>query len=1452
MLGSMRELLRRWTYTKFESHAELSRRQSRPAKRTLGFETLEERATPATILVTSNANAGTGSLRAALLAASLTTEADTIVFSSSIGSTITLTGTGFGSNASSNLSIVNSPASGGPLTIDGRITINGQPGRITLQTSVPIRIFDVSGASTVLNLQDINLNGGRATTGGGANIRVQAGTVSMVRMDVTNGISNNNGGGLANGGGAVTLNTVRFVNNRALDSGGGVSMGGGTRLQMTDVTFTGNQASAFGGGLFLSNIGGTNAALLQASFSGNSANEGGAIYLNSSNLRYQYGTVSSNSATVRGAGMTVNPASNLTVQDVIIGGDSAADANSSPFGAGITSNGSVNLERVTVANNSGGTTGGGIHVDAGSLTVINSTVSTNTGGAGIYIAAGAVKLINSTVAFNAGFGIRNGGNVVTGNTIYASNGGGSIGVGGINSLGTNLFSDAGPSSAAFTDLKNTNPLLLPLAANGDVDANGNAVTLTHAIQPGSPAFNAGNTTLATTSGLRSDQRGSVRVASGFVDIGAYELLDTLNPTGSFAGAPPNFNSSNASATTSTIIIAYGDPIGTGLQVTSGVDPSTFGVDDIIVTNGATIATVTAFNNIGGNFVVYTVAAPGGTWGNSAQGTYTVTIAANNVRDRALNGIVSSSTTFLVDTVPPTAALTTPPATINSSLGGTSTNTFTVTFSDASGIRASTIGDDDFTVSNGATVSLLNVSTSGTNATATYRITAPSSTWDTSPQGTYTISLVAGSVLDNAGNPIAGNANFGSFVVSTIRPFATMTTQPPNITVANAAPGTNSFTITYATLGGSPLNPSTYGVNDVTVTNGATTLTVIFVSNNNNAVTYIVQAPGGKWTNPPQGQYTIALNGDSVFDTAGNSVAANPTIGFFNVDAFRPTATLTAPPAAINTFYSGPQSNSFTIDYADIGSGVDVTTFSIANVTVTNGATTLPVNTAMVSGTSVTYTVLAPNNDWTTAPAGTYTITIVGDSVKDLAGNGITANPNFAFFIVDLNRPTATLTTPPVNINFANSGPGTNTVTVTYADVGSGMNAATYSTTNLTVSNGATTLPITNVSAVGNVVTYTIRPTGGWAAVPEGTYTVSLNASAADRAGNTVAAVANFTSFTVDVSRPTVAVAPSGTLTNGSPIVFTITFSEPVTGLTTAGITVTNGTVGTLTQVSGSEYTLPVTPIADGFVTVRVNAGAAQDAANNPNLVSNTAVVESDRTGPVARFSAPSVAATVGGPVSFTVTWTDPHFSAVTLTAAQVILNTTGTAGALTVNVTGAGNSRVITLTHIYGIGTIRISLPAGVAVDTLGNLSAAAGPSAAFSVSGNRRLAISQPPAPATLLPGSAYVYRINFSNSGNQISPGARVIVKLPANATFLPGSSTAGWTDLGNGFYEYKIGIGLIAGGAGQLRFAVAYSAKTPPGAPAVFSASITDSLAKGAAVATSTVSSIIVDPNRLRWGR
>ncbi len=207
-------------------------------------------------------------------------------------------------------------------------------------------------------------------------------------------------------------------------------------------------------------------------------------------------------------------------------------------------------------------------------------------------------------------------------------------------------------------------------------------------------------------------------------------------------------------------------------------------------------------------------------------------------------------------------------------------------------------------------------------------------------------------------------------------------------------------------------------------------------------------------------------------------------------------------------------------------------------------------------------------------------------------------------------------------------------------------------------------------------------------------------------------ITNFSA--TDTTPPSVVVTPPGTVTGGSPITFTLTFSEPVTGLTAPEISVSNGSASPLSG-SGAVYTIPVTPSAQGAVTCQVTASAAQDAAGNNSTASNIATVSFDNVAPVVSIGAPSVASTTVGPVSYLVTYSDTNFVSSTLTSGNIALNATGTASG-TVGVSGNGSTRTVTISGITGEGTLGISIAAGTATDTAGNTAGAAGPSATFAV----------------------------------------------------------------------------------------------------------------------------------------
>ena len=171
-------------------------------------------------------------------------------------------------------------------------------------------------------------------------------------------------------------------------------------------------------------------------------------------------------------GGIVNDGGTLTLTNSTVSGNTAAG------GGGIVNRSTLVLTNSTVGGNvSYGGGGGGIR-NSGTLTITNSTMSNNTAvgdGGGIYNDGGTVALTNVTVSSNSavgdGGGIDNDSGTVTArNTIVAGNTGG-------DTFGT--VTDGGSSLIGGT---------VPLARLGDYGGP----TQTRPPLPGSPAINAGN------------------------------------------------------------------------------------------------------------------------------------------------------------------------------------------------------------------------------------------------------------------------------------------------------------------------------------------------------------------------------------------------------------------------------------------------------------------------------------------------------------------------------------------------------------------------------------------------------------------------------------------------------------------------------------------------------------------------------------------------------------------------------------------------------------------------------------------------------------------------------------------------------------------------------------------------------------------------------------------------
>jgi Ca2+-binding RTX toxin-like protein len=211
-----------------------------------------------------------------------------------------------------------------------------------------------------------------------------------------------------------------------------------------------------------------------------------------------------------------------------------------------------------------------------------------------------------------------------------------------------------------------------------------------------------------------------------------------------------------------------------------VDISTFDANDIFVTYpdgfDAEATFLGANLNSNGTPVTasYQVDAPGGSWDNTDNGTYTVVLRNNEVSDTA-NNFISGETlgSFqvdvdqpVVDTTAPTTALTAS----NITNAGGNVYQFNVTYSDDTAVDNSTIDNQDVRVNGpggfNQAATLVNTVTNNQGAviTATYEINAAGGSWDTADHGSYTISLQDNQVSDTNGNFISGS-NLGNFAVN---------------------------------------------------------------------------------------------------------------------------------------------------------------------------------------------------------------------------------------------------------------------------------------------------------------------------------------------------------------------------------------------------------------------------------------------------------------------------------------------------------------------------------------------------------------------------------------------------------------------------------------------------------------------------------------------------------------
>ena len=386
-------------------------------------------------IIAANTNTASGLMANECAAGQIAPTVDNIVFTGLAGCpcTITLAIAGAGED----------DAATGDLDINERVTITGAgPSETIIDGADLDRIFQVR------------------STG-----------VSISGVTVQNGTVNAAGAGILvfQGGGELALSDCVVRNNtqtNASSGGGGVGIISSGNNSIANCTIQGNTSAAAGGGIY---------------------DNGSAL----STVKLLNSTVSGNSATGLGGGLRTS-ANIWTVGNSTISGN-FSDLN----GGGVASEATLTLKNATITQN-----------------IADNDSDTSGDGGGLFVNSGTSTLINTILSNN------------TDNGGQSPDCSGSVASGGTNILGNNtgctFTSAAGDQVGTGAD-----PIVPKLGALADNEG----ATLTHGLLPGSPAIDAGNNTTCTADPDVSsgDQRGKTRSVeangggSAICDIGAFEM-----------------------------------------------------------------------------------------------------------------------------------------------------------------------------------------------------------------------------------------------------------------------------------------------------------------------------------------------------------------------------------------------------------------------------------------------------------------------------------------------------------------------------------------------------------------------------------------------------------------------------------------------------------------------------------------------------------------------------------------------------------------------------------------------------------------------------------------------------------------------------------------------------------------------------------------------------------------
>ncbi|MFJ2710476.1 Ig-like domain-containing protein [Pseudomonas sp. NPDC087346] len=1179
----------------------------------------------ATWTATNNLNTGVGSLRAALASAQ---NGDIVTFSS--GMTVQLT---------SELLINKS------ITVDGDLNNDGVAD-VTLDGQYKTRVVEVTSGNTVTLDGLVITRGLVAATGG------NGGAAAASAM----------GGGIFNAG-ILTLNNVTVTANAASGGGGGGGVtggyvggggggGGGIGGQVGGHGgVAGPGTGTYAGGAGSTNAGGYGGGYSPTDMGGRGGTSTGGVGGNggSAGAGYSHG---GNGGTASNGTISIGGGGGGSGWDKV--GGVGANAAGGIYNA---SSGTLKIIGTSVISNNiaaggGGGGGGGVGSNGANGGDGGRGVGAiwNNGGV-VLITASNFAAISGNAAASGGGGLSNGGS--TGNTPSALagifNNGGTLNTAyvepptativvadtalsiGESSLVTITFSRA-VTGFTTADLTVANGTLTGLSSSDG------GITWT-------ATFTPTNSITDTTNLITLDNTGVVAVSDGVAGVGTTNsnnyAIDTVRPTATIAMGDTALKIGDASLVTITfseavtgftnadLTIANGTltavssadggitwtatftPTSNINDATNVVTLDNTGVADLAgnagtgSTNSAnyvvdtvrpTATVVVADNNLiigetslvtitfseavsgftnadltiaNGTLTAVTSADGGITWTatftpNSSVNDATNLITLNNAGVTDLAGNAGAGTTdsnnYVIDTAPPSATI----VVADTALKIGETSLVTITFSEA----VSGFTNADLTLANG-TLTAVSSADGGITWTATF--TPTSNITDT----TNVITLDNTGVADLSGNAGAGTTNSNNYAVDTQRPTSTIVFAQSNLKIGDSS----QVTITFSEAVSGFTNA------DLTIANGSLTA----VSSADGGVTWTATFTPSAAINDATN--VVTLDNTGIADLAGNAGSGTTTSNNYSIDTQRPTATIVLADPTL----SAGETSLVTITFSEAVSG-----FTNADLTIANG--TLSAVSSSDGGITwtATFTPAVGVND------ATNVITLANAGIADLAGNAGAGTTNSGNYTIDTVLPTATIV---VADNALNIGE-TSLVTITFSEAVTGFTNA-----DLTIANG--TLTAVSSSDGGITWTATFTPT---TSITDATNVITLDNSGVQNAsGNAGSGTTNSNSYAIDTQRPTATIVVADTaLGVGQTTTVTITFSEAVSGLTQADLTVANGTLSGLTTSDNITFTATFTPtvgITDTSNLITLDNTGIADVAGNAGsgtTDSNNYVIDSQR------------------------------------------------------------------------------------------------------------------------------------------------------------------------------------------------------------------------------------------------